>query len=271
MKVFWNIASWIIGVVGVLVIIGFTEAEMAKVLYQELSVHVDTRGGNFFITQDEIEDAIINRGYVSNNIPIEQVDCKNLEQFFDQYPAIKKSQVYTAHDGKLFVQIEQRIPLARIFTKSGESFYIDEDGWLMPLSSSYSSRVPVVNGDIDVAFNTNYHINFSNTDSLNESDADQRKLFETFLVIQAINKDPFWDAQFTQLYFNDNGDLELIPRVGNHTIIIGNAQSIDDKLNTLRIFYKEGLNKIGWNAYASINLKYKDQVVCKKRTHYGNN
>jgi len=271
MKLIWNIASWVIGIVGLLAIISFTEVEMANTPYQDLSVHVDTRGGNFFITQDEIADAIINRGYVSDAVAVEEIDSKDLENFFDQYPAIKKSQVFTAHDGQLFVQIEQRTPLARVFTKNGESYYLDEDGWLMPLSVSYTSRVPVVNGEIDAAFNTSYAINFSNPDSIDLTDANQRKLYESFLVLKAIEKDPFWDAQFTQLYFNADGDLELIPRVGNHTIIIGNAQSIEEKLNTLRIFYNEGLNKIGWNAYASINLKFRNQVVCTKRTHYGSN
>jgi cell division protein FtsQ len=32
----------------------------------------------------------------------------------------------------------------------------------------------------------------------------------------------------------------------------------------LMTFYKEGLNKVGWNAYLTINLKYKNQIVCTK-------
>ena len=60
----------------------------------------------------------------------------------------------------------------------------------------------------------------------------------------------------------------MIPQVGNHEIVFGAANSNKDvvaKLNKLKIFYQEGLPFEGWNKYNQINLKYKNQVVCKKR------
>jgi cell division protein FtsQ len=59
-------------------------------------------------------------------------------------------------------------------------------------------------------------------------------------------------------------DLELIPRVGNHTIILGNVSDLQEKFNKLMIFYKEAMPKVGWNKYKTLNLKYKNQIVCKK-------
>ena len=64
---------------------------------------------------------------------------------------------------------------------------------------------------------------------------------------------------------NANGDMELVPRVGDHTILIGDDQQIHEKFEKLFLFYMEGLNKAGWNKYKVINLKYKDQVVCTKK------
>ena len=29
-------------------------------------------------------------------------------------------------------------------------------------------------------------------------------------------------------------------------------------------FYRSGLQNIGWDAYRTIDIRYKDQVVCKK-------
>lgn len=266
-----NIATWIVGIVGLFALIGFTEAELDKVSLQDVHVNIDTRGGNFFVSQDEIKQAVTDKGYVVDAVTVEEVNIRELESFFDLYPAVKKSEVFKSPDGMVFVNIKQRTPIARIFTKNGESFYLDEDGRLMPLSRSYTSRVPVVNGEIDGSYNTLYKVDFGHPDSLNPREPVHQKLNEVYQVLTYVNQDPLWDAQFTQLYFNEEGDLELVPRVGNHVIVIGNAQFIEDKLNTLRIFYIEGLNKIGWNTYASINLKYKNQVVCTKRTHYGNN
>ena len=60
-------------------------------------------------------------------------------------------------------------------------------------------------------------------------------------------------------------DIELIPRVGNHTIVFGDANQIESKFEKLIVFYNKGLSNTGWNEYSVINLKYEGQVVCTKR------
>jgi cell division protein FtsQ len=52
--------------------------------------------------------------------------------------------------------------------------------------------------------------------------------------------------------------------VGNHKIILGDCSDLEQKFKKLFAFYKDGLNKIGWNTYKTINLKYKNQVVCTR-------
>ena len=43
----------------------------------------------------------------------------------------------------LKVIVEQRIPIARMFSSSGGSFYIDSSGQRMPLSEKMSAKLPV--------------------------------------------------------------------------------------------------------------------------------
>jgi cell division protein FtsQ len=80
-----------------------------------------------------------------------------------------------------------------------------------------------------------------------------------------IHHDPFWNSQFVQVFVNKKGEIELIPRVGAHIIILGKADAYQNKLKKLKTFYVKGLNSIGWNDYETINLKYKNQVICSKR------
>ena len=40
---------------------------------------------------------------------------------------------------------------------------------------------------------------------------------------------------------------------------------MQEKFNKLEIFYKEGLNYMGWEKYETIKLDYKGQVVCDKK------
>src|SRR5690606_38519624 len=91
-------------------------------------------------------------------------------------------------------------------------------------------------------------------DSLNE----QKQMMQLFSLANFINQNPFWNAQINQVFINQNGDFELIPRVGNHRIILGNTQNMDKKFNKLKLFYQKGLNNTGWNEYSIINLKFKN-------------
>jgi cell division protein FtsQ len=67
-------------------------------------------------------------------------------------------------------------------------------------------------------------------------------------------------------HLNNEKEFELYPAVGNQKILFGKATDIAEKFEKLKIFYNEGLNKTdNWNKYSTINLKYKNQVVCTKK------
>ena len=60
-------------------------------------------------------------------------------------------------------------------------------------------------------------------------------------------------------------EIELVPRVGNHTILLGDITNYQEKLRKLYLFYEKGVNQVGWNDYKEINLKFRNQIVCVKR------
>ncbi|MFY9590545.1 MAG: cell division protein FtsQ, partial [Bacteroidales bacterium] len=74
-----------------------------------------------------------------------------------------------------------------------------------------------------------------------------------------------WGSQVEQINISPKGDIELVPRVGNHVIILGNLDNYEYKLKKLETLYLKGFDIVDWNKYSSINLKYSDQVICKKR------
>ena len=90
---------------------------------------------------------------------------------------------------------------------------------------------------------------------------------ETWLtpIANKVLRDPFWKNQIEQLNVLADGSLELIPRVGDHVVYLGQPVDIDKKLNRLRQFYIHGLNVIGWNKYKRINVEFNNQIVCKRK------
>ncbi len=87
-----------------------------------------------------------------------------------------------------------------------------------------------------------------------------------YKIASYINNNPLWKAQITQVYVDSAKEFTLIPRVGGQHIIFGDTSDIKQKFDKLYVLYKDGFNCNGkWNEYATINLKYKRQIICTKK------
>jgi cell division protein FtsQ len=79
-----------------------------------------------------------------------------------------------------------------------------------------------------------------------------------------IHNNDLWRDMIVQVYINKKHEFELIPRVGDHVIILGKLDNYKYKMEKLEALYKKALPKYGWKYYEKINLKYSNQVVCSK-------
>jgi len=151
----------------------------------------------------------------------------------------------------LQVRIEQRIPIARIFTASGNSFYIDKEGLQLPLKQLTVLRLPVF---------TNFP-----SDQEKLSKPDSLLLNDVLHFTKAVSTDSFFMAQTAQVNIANNGDFELVPSVGDHLVLIGSVENIEDKLNRLYTFYKKVWVQSGLNAYQVIDCRFDNQIVALKK------
>ena len=140
------------------------------------------------------------------------------------------------------IQIDSRIPILRIKSQDGSDYYLGSRGEIIDHSSGVAP-VPVGTGNISKAFAKN----------------------ELLELMEIINNDPFWKAQIQQIHVSNNQELQLVPRVGGHLLVLGPAENVRNKLDRLYNFYYKGLNEIGWNKYKSISVEYNNQIICKKQ------
>ena len=151
----------------------------------------------------------------------------------------------------LQVKVIEREPVARIFTVTGASFYLDSSLMRLPLSKKFSARLPVF---------TSFP-----TDVIVLTKADSALLRDIRVMSEFIEKDEFWMAQIDQVDITPNNSFELIPKVGNQVIRFGDMQNYEEKFNNLLAFYKTVQVKAGWNKYSVLDVQYKNQVVAVKR------
>ncbi len=167
------------------------------------------------------------------------INLMEVEDKIETLPAVKNAEVSLDLNGVLSIEVEQRIPLVRIIPESGNSFYLDASYTKIPDQDIEVARVPIANGRF--------------------SEAMIKKVYTLSTYVQ---ENAFIKALTEQIFVNTKGDLVIIPKIKNQQIIIGDTTDVPEKFQKLIDFYNEGLNKIGWDSYRTINLKYKDQVVC---------
>lgn len=288
MNKIFNILSWFLLVIGMAGMMGFSSAKRERQSFLELQISIDRPPQSRFVTQENLKTLFSNLGYGIKNQNINEVDIHQLEILLSNKPSISKANVYKKISGEVVIQVTEREPIIRIYNRFGESYYLDKEGSLMPLSNQYSARVLIASGDINIPYSTGYNLEklekrinpiFRKTNNsavqntaliqklkVNEEEyPGANQLKSLFLLANFVEKNSFWKAQISQIFVNENGDFELTPRVGGHIIIFGSSANLEGKFENLMTFYKKGLRRTGWNEYSVINLKFKNQVVCTKR------
>jgi len=134
------------------------------------------------------------------------------------------------------------VPLVRVMNNRGQDFYVDSRGEILT-QHTLAVQLPVATGYIDRRYAQN----------------------ELLEVVRAIDRSDFWKAQVEQIDVARDGEISMVPRVGDHLLILGTADNVENKLERLMNFYEKGLDNIGWNKYRSISVAYENQVVCKKK------
>lgn len=195
---------------------------------------------NQFVDVNEIKKSIESSEISPINKYIADINTIQIEEFVLKNQHIRKAEVYITNQSNIRIVLEERKPILRIITNEGENYYIDSEAKRMPLSRRYTVYLPIATGSIKESFA-------------------QDDLYKFALFLHS---NEFWNAQIEQIIVKANNDIAFVPRVGNHTIILGSIEDLDKKLDKLMTFYRDGLNRIGWNKYSTINLKYNNQIVC---------
>ncbi|WP_430813029.1 cell division protein FtsQ/DivIB [Carboxylicivirga sp. RSCT41] len=241
MKRFKSILFLGIAVVYIMVTFSFVAVNKSEVVCGEIAPSICDSVDNQFITAQELSDIALGKYPGILGRKLKEVDCNQMEEFFQKHPAIENCEVYYTYGGTLHLDVTQREPLVRVFD-NGSSYYLDMNGEKMPIFKNHSAHVLVASGFIKRL----------------SSDNDLQTIAE------AIYFDEFWKAQIEQVYVDEKGELTLVPRVGDHLIEFGKVEDVDTKFRNLKALYTQGWDSREWNLYKKVSLKYKGQVVCTK-------
>jgi cell division protein FtsQ len=219
-------------------------------LCKDYEITIQGAQKNLFINEKDIKK-LLNSGLNDKIIgePIADFNLRKLEQLLEGNAWVKNANLYFDNREVLHVSVEEKDPVARIFTSPGKSFYIDDEGDKMPLSEMMSARVPVFTNFPDKKV-------LSIKDSILLNDIRKTAAF--------ILNDSFWMAQTEQIDITEDRNFEMIPTIGNHVVKLGKGDDIDKKFHRLLIFYQQVLSETSFDRYKTVDVQYTGQVIGSK-------
>jgi cell division protein FtsQ len=243
---------WIIMGIGAIVLLVAAIKRKDAQHCSGMSITIEGVDNNFFVDKKDIANTITSvvGGGVTGKA-MTAFDLKKLEIALQKDIWVKTAQLFFDNNNKLVVKVIEREPVARVFTTTGTTFYIDSSLAMLPLSEKFSARLPVFTG--------------FPSDKAVLSQQDSALLKDILTVSMAIQKDSFNMAMIDQVDITSQRIFEMVPKIGNTIIVFGDATDVAAKFYKLQLFYKEVMVKTGWNKYSEINVQYNGQVVAKRK------
>ena len=193
---------------------------------------------NLFVTEGFVNKMLIETPEKGGFLTKETLDLRVVEQRLEKQKHIEEAEVYVSVNRQVRSKVKQRTPIARIFTSV--PFYLDSEGFEMPLSSNYAIRVPLV-----------YGYTKKHKDDL-------------LSLLNYMNKDEFLTKLVVGIYCLPNNDFSFKLRDQKFTVKLGGVTNQELKFENLKAFYAKVKKDKLFDAYKYVNLEIANQVICTK-------
>ena len=244
---------WVMLISGISVLLYFSIQKKSNARVKSLEVNIEgvSESDHLIYEKEVLKILTEEAGKPITKANISTLNLRRLESKLNKDKRIERADIYFNSNNRLNVRIIQKKPVMRVIDNAGTEYYLDENGKKVPVTRGSAVRVPVVTGIKDT-FNVKMVV----------SDKPS-KMKDVFIIMKYIAQDEFLSALIEQAHVeNDStGDIVLVPKIGRQKLIFGSAQDMEAKFDNLKIFYRDGLPKRGWNRDKTLNLKYTNQVI----------
>ena len=209
---------------------------------RKVEINIEQGAVQGFLSAEEVRRELIRTRLYPMGVSMDQIDTRKIEETMLKNPLVETAQCYKTLTGHVHIQLSQRLPVIRVKADNGDDYYVDTYGHIMP-NTQYVSDLVVATGHITKPY----------------AQKELRRV-GNFLVSHKL-----WFCQTEQINVLPDGTIEMVPRVGDHIVYLGQPVGLRRKFDRLEKFYKYGLSKAGWNKYSYVSVEFDNQIICKKR------
>ncbi len=253
MKIF-RLVTAIILCLAVLAGIVFAAVNMPKRPCSGYELVVNYDGEYPAVKEADIQQMIEDNHIETIGVPLKDVDLEQIAQHLQENPYIEKVNEVRFSSTRLRIVVTLKNILLHVYAQDGSQYFVDENGFMLPFSMVVTENVPIANGKIPDTFVQGKNVKNSGSN-----------LQRVFRIASYMNNDDFYRAQFRQLYVTNTNEVILVPTIGRHKVIFGTDKDMEEKLFNLKQAYQQGLAYMGMDQYATLDVRYKNRVIAKKR------
>lgn len=261
MKKILEIVLWMVLTGGLLVLLGFALADHRNVKCSQVEIKFSDSCQAEFIDEPGIRQIIISHLGVLPGQLLDSINTDTLESILRHNAYLSNADVVKSINGIIRIEAQREEPLVRVVNQLGDGFYLSRSGSLLPLSTQYVPRILVANGAISESYHTGACYAQYVVD--NPLAAPLSSMEALHYLCTQLASHPVLSKQIVQIYFNPDGEIELVPASGSHIILIGDVNDLPHKFRKLLAFYRVDTEKMP-DGYSVVNLKYSNQIFCKK-------
>lgn len=236
------VADVILGVYLLLAVTAFNKPDDAAAVCQDVVVSIKGDAVEGFLTAADVKKMLKTDHIALKGLPLSEIDTREIEEKLQAKELIDEAQCYVTQNNNVCIDIRQRVPVVRVMNDRGDDYYVDTNGKALP-RSEYTCNLIVATGHIPPVYA-------------------ERSLAP---MANIMRNDKFWRNQVVQLHILADGSVELVPRVGDHIVFLGQPTGIQRKLERVKKFYIYGLSQAGWNKYKRISVEFDNQIICKRK------
>ena len=223
--------------------------EAPELVCSKINVAIQDSLSKSFISKSEIRQMVADSAL---GLRLADINTDAIEKSLTKSGVISTAEAYTSYPDVLNVVVTQREPVVRI-KADGSDYYCDRAGYILPVSGAKALELPVVTGHLPVELQP----------GPTEGTDAEAWLRQLLSFTEKVRNNAYWSEEIEQIEVARDGNMTLYMRKRPFHVLFGSATDLNDKFEKMTVFYKTILPTEEGAAYKVVNIKYKNQIICK--------
>ena len=194
------------------------------------------------LTPKMVDEFIGQRKLNPKGMPCDSINLTRMENELRTMPLAASAECYILENGKVVIEIRQRVPLFHVKTAISD-YCIDTEGHQMNTPKTLPDSTFKVSGDVTLEY----------------------AIEGLYPVLNYLNQSRDFRGEFIRVQVEAGNQVMLASRKYDYVVALGSAERYEQKLEKLTRFRQYDKKGDLQAQYQRIALQYRGQIVCKKK------